>query len=220
MSGVIIAVDLLLRGRADKIAGISDEAVIDATGQPWDHWLALLDDHNGTELDHKERVAVVAEAGVESGWWQQQLAVGYEHDRGLREVGETANAGYQVGIQRTVSVPQDEHWDLLLSEAGLATWLGEIESCTIGPGASYETADGITGEIRAVSEGERLRMTWQPPNRETSTTLQLRLSCPRNGETRTTLRFHHEKLADADEREAMRERWREALDRLEALVEA
>lgn len=203
---------------AGKIAGISDEAVVDATGRSWDDWLELLDDHDGTALDHQERVAVLAEAGVESGWWQQQLAVGYEQKRGLREVGETADAGYQVGVQRTMTLGQEALWDLLLSEAGRGVWLGESVTFTAEPGATYETTDDITGEVRTVSEGERLRLTWQPPDREGPTTLQLTLTCPRSNETRTTLRFHHEKLADGDEREAMRERWRNVLDRLETVL--
>jgi hypothetical protein len=32
---------------------------------------------------------------VPSGWWRQSIAVGYEQARGKRQVGETANAGYQ-----------------------------------------------------------------------------------------------------------------------------
>jgi len=91
-----------------------------------------------------------------------------------------------------------------------------LEGFEAEPGATYETADCTVGEVRTVSEGERLRMTWQPAGRDEPTTLQLTLSCPRNDDSKTTLRVHHEKLADADEREAMGAHWRDVLDRIEA----
>lgn len=65
--------------------------------------------------------------------------MGYEHERGIREVGETADAGYQIGVQRTLPVPKDQLWELLTSPDGLAIWLGEGESFPIEPGQTYNT---------------------------------------------------------------------------------
>lgn len=76
----------------------------------------------------------------------------------------------------------------------------------------------MTGEVRTVATGDRLRLTWHPEERDGPTTLQLRLTAPRNDETKTTLRFHHERLADAAEREAMRGHWRCVLDELESII--
>ena len=202
----------------DEVVGISSEAVEDATGHGWDHWLAELDERDGVDPTHEQLVAGLEELGVESAWWRQMLANGYEVERGMREVGETADAGYQVGVQRTVRVEQGALWERLLSPSGLAVWLGGVdtEGFEAEPGATYEPADCTVGEVRTVSEGERLRMTWQPAGRDEPTTLQLTLSCPRNDDSKTTLRVHHEKLADADEREAMGAHWRDVLDRIEA----
>ena len=203
----------------DTIAGVSAEAVENATGHSWEYWLALLDDHDGTDLDHKERVAVIAEAGVDSGWWQQQLAVGYEQARDLREVGETADADFQVGVQRTLSVDQETLWEFLTSMLGRAHWLGDLDTSVTEPQTPYKTADGTTGEIRTVRERERIRLTWQPAYRDDPTTLQLNLADVDAVEPKTVLSFHHEKLADAEEREAMRNHWREVLDTIEADLE-
>ena len=201
-----------------RTAGISDRAVEDATGEPWAHWLGLLDGHGGTDLDHKQRVSILADAGVENPWWQQQVAVGYERERGLRAVGETAGGGFQVGVQRTLPIERGRLWSIVTDEPGLSAWLGAGTSLRLEPSARFETADGVVGEGRTVSEGERLRLTWRPPERADPTTLQVTASCPRNGETRAVLRFHHERLVDAADREAMRDRWTEALDEIEALV--
>lgn len=197
---------------------VSDAAVAEATGRDWAAWLAWLDERGAESLDHRAIVALVADADVDNGWWQQTVAVGYERARGLREVGETADAGFQVGVQRTLPVGQDALWDVLVAPEGRAAWLGAVAAFEPTPGYRYETADGIAGEVRTVKPGERLRLTWQPSDRAGATTLQLSLACPRNDDAKTTLRFHHERLADAGEREAMRDRWRSALDRLEAIV--
>lgn len=210
--------DGIVRRDMAKVAGITDDAVEGATGEGWSHWLGLLDDHGGTDLDHKQRVAVLADAGIESPWWQQQVAVGYERERGLREVGETADAGFQVGVQRTLPIEQGRLWSLITDEPGLSAWLGAGSALRLEPGAGFETDDGVVGEVRTVSAGERLRLTWQPADRDAPTTLQVTAACPRNDESRTVLRIHHERLADADEREAMRGRWTGALDEIVALV--
>lgn len=202
-----------------KIAGVSDEAVVEATGEPWSHWIALLDEEDGRNLDHRERVAELAAAGVESGWWQQKLAVGYEQERDLREVGETAGAGYQIGVQRTFPVARGRLWEVVTSREGLAAWLGETGSLALDPGETYETADGTRGEIRTVREGERVRLTWQPADRESPTTLQLTLSTPADGEGKTVLRIHHEHLEDSTDRERMREHWQRGFERLTELLE-
>lgn len=201
-----------------KIAGITDAAVEDATGKGWAEWLAVLDEADATDLDHKEIVAVLDNAGVENPWWHQQLAVGYEQERGMREVGETATAGFEIGVQRTLPVGPDELWRLLTSAEGVYVWLGEARGVTFEPGEPYRTADGTTGEIRTVSSGERVRLTWQPEGWEKPSTLQLTLTCPRNTDERTTLRVHQEKLASGEQREEMGEHWRGVLDRIEALV--
>ena len=77
-------------------------------------------------------------------------------------------------------------------------------------------APGARGEVRVVKPGERLRMTWQPDGWAAPATLQLTLSESASG--KTTITAHLEKLPDADAREAMRERWREALERIAAAV--
>lgn len=68
-------------------------------------------------------------------------------------MGETVDAGHQIGVQRTVSVTLDELWGFLTSSAGVQAWLGAVEAFSTEPGSTYETADGTSGEIRAVSEG-------------------------------------------------------------------
>ena len=144
--------------------------------------------------------------------------MGYEHATGRRRTGETADAGFQIGVQRVIPLGQAELWDLLTSEVGALAWLAPRRRPTFEPGERFETLAGLGGEIRTVKPGQRLRLTLEPSSREGSTTLQLSLSCPRDGAERTSLRFHHEKLADGAERERMRRHWSAILDVLSALA--
>jgi uncharacterized protein YndB with AHSA1/START domain len=190
-----------------------------ATGRTWEQWIAFIDRHGGEDLDHKGIVKLLAHEGaVQSGWWQQMVTVGYEHAKGRRRTGETADAGFQVGVQRALPLGRQALWELLTSGPGLRTWLGSVRKPTLEPGAVLETRDGTRAEIRTLRSGQRLRLHYQPGARARATTLQLSLSCPRNTPDRTTLRFHHEKLASQTQREQMRAHWRAVLDRLEALA--
>lgn len=189
---------------------ISDAKVEEATGSDWATWFAHLD-KTGART-HKALVAELEASGVESGWWQQSIAVEYEKARGLRKEGETTYAGFQVGVRRTFPVTTGELWELLLGQEGLKAWLGA--DLRPEPGARWQSADAA-GAVRTVAPGQRLRLTFQPAGRADPTTLQLTVSEAKTG---ATLTFHHEKLADTDEREAMRAHWKSALARLASLL--
>ncbi len=102
-----------------KFSGVSSEAVAAATGRNWDDWVDFLDQQEAGGMSHKEIVALIAgPGGLSNGWWQQSVAVGYEQARGLRVVGQTSTADFQIGVQRTLPVSADEAWGLLGDERG------------------------------------------------------------------------------------------------------
>ena len=72
------------------------------------------------DWSHKEIVAWLAANAELSGWWRQSVAVGYEKATGKRVLGETADAGFQVGVRTTVAAPLEAAWDALVSPAGKA----------------------------------------------------------------------------------------------------
>lgn len=196
---------------------ISDEAVRRATGRDWAAWFSALDAAGAEAMDHRQIVRWLREeAGLESGWWQQSVTVEYEKARGKRAaVGETADAGFQVGAQRTLPVEATRVWALLTTRPGRDVWLGEVEDLNLEPGVTYRTEEGAAGEVRSVREGERVRLSWQPEGWARRSTIQVTVTA-KGG--KSTIGFHHERLPDLEARQAMRTRWREALDRIEAMV--
>ncbi|WP_438446539.1 SRPBCC family protein [Gorillibacterium sp. sgz5001074] len=130
-----------------------------------------------------------------------------------KPVGLTADSGFQVGVRRTLHASPEAIWDYLLSPEGMRLWLGGV-AAGLEPvkGTRYTADDGTMGEVRAVKLQEQLRLTWKPPGWEQASTLQIRLLPAAAG--RTTVSFHQEKLADADVRERMKERWEQVLSTL------
>jgi uncharacterized protein YndB with AHSA1/START domain len=192
---------------------ISSDSVREATGRDWDQWLEALDAAGAADWSHKEIVAYLERehGDATTGWWRQSLSVGYEQARGKRALGETAAAGFEIGVRRTVDASADDVWELLTSRPEL--WLGE--GVAFRKGERY-SVPGASGEIRVVKPGDRVRLTWQPEDWATPATMQLALSRAQSG--KTTITAHLEKLPDADARDAMREHLREALDRVVAAV--
>ncbi|WP_460793982.1 SRPBCC family protein [Nocardioides pacificus] len=126
------------------------------------------------------------------------------------EVGRTRDAGWQIGVSRTLGHPIEPVWDLLVSPAGLAIWLGEGVGSVDEVGRAYETDDGTVGEVRSFHPYDRVRLTWRPRDWDHESIVQVALS--RAEPDRTKLVLHQERLADADERARQRIHWRAVME--------
>lgn len=129
-------------------------------------------------------------------------------------VGKTKTQGWEIGVRRTFPINVDEAWELLMTSPGLDYWLGDVE-INFKKGVRYETQDGTEGEIRSYTEGSLIRMTWQPPQWDFASTLQIRVIAAKKG---ATISIHHEKLEDGDQREKMRHHWSSVLDKMGTLI--
>jgi uncharacterized protein YndB with AHSA1/START domain len=135
-----------------------------------------------------------------SGGWQR------------REVGRTRNAGWEIGVSKTIDRPVEEVWAFLVSPEGIAIWLGEGVTVLSEPGEGYETTTGVHGETRSFRELDRVRLTWQPADWPHDTTLQLAVRSA--GAGRAMLVVHQERLANAAERQQQRSHWQGVINTL------
>jgi uncharacterized protein YndB with AHSA1/START domain len=127
--------------------------------------------------------------------------------------GLTKDAGWEIGVSRTVAAPPERVWRVLTSARGLGVWLGPGARLPKTKGSHYETSDGISGEVRSFRPLDRVRITWRPTGWQHDSTVQVAISKSRHG-AKTTVRFHQERLRSAAEREQQRAYWRQALERL------
>lgn len=192
---------------------ISNESIKAKTGRGWAEWIKVIDGLGGADMTHKEIVQKLYEKSLgTNGWWRQSITVGYEKIKGRRVLGQTADQGFEVGVHKTLPVERDELWEFLLSRQGLKLWLGTLEELILERKQPYKTAEDTEGEVRTFKESEFIRMTWQPRGRRTPTTLQIRMNS--TGENKTRFSFHHEKLEDPKDREAMRDHWRDVTEKI------
>lgn len=176
-----------------EVSGTSNEAVERATGRPWSHWMALLDEAGGREMSHKALVSRLAGERAVSEWWQQQIAVAYENSRGLRARHQMAD-GYQISRSRTVAAPAGRVYRAWTIEAERVHWL---------PYANFT--------VRKATPDKSLRLNWSD-----GTLVEVRLT---DKGDRTQVAVQQNKLPDADAAERMKAYWAAALDRLQELVE-
>ena len=63
---------------------ISEEAVREKTGRPWEEWFSILDGWGAKEKGHTATARYLRDEHAVSPWWAQAVTVRYEYERGLK----------------------------------------------------------------------------------------------------------------------------------------
>jgi uncharacterized protein YndB with AHSA1/START domain len=137
------------------------------------------------------------------------------NSRDTTPTGLTKDAGWEVGVRKTVDAPINIVWTFLLG-VGLPLWLGNT-TLTLEKGAPFETDDDITGTVLSYSEGLRIRLSWQPIEWNHDSTLQLTV---KEAESGTTIAFHQERLSGREERKIMLGHWKDVIQQLDDAIAA
>lgn len=119
-------------------------------------------------------------------------------------VGQTRDAGFQIGVRKTFAVPVENVWNFLFSEAGLSTWLGKISLENFELGKPYKTEEEIEGKVSVFKPNSHIRLTWKPKYWTNSSALQIRVIPSKE---KTTISFHQDKLLDNQQRDEMKKYW-------------
>ena len=182
--------------RTKRAGGIGDAAVRAKTGKGWAEWFTILDGAGTDRMSHKEIVAYLAEHYPVPPWWQQMVTVAYEQERGLRQKHQTPT-GYPVGVSKTIGVPVPTLYRAWQDETARSRWLGDA---------------GIA--VRKATPDKSMRATWSDGKTSVDANFYSR------GEAKSQVTVQHTKLADAEEVARMREYWRQALGRLQEVLES
>lgn len=171
---------------------MSDEAVKERTGKVWAEWFRILDKAGAKKWTHKEITGYLAKTEKAGPWWNQMIAVDYEHERGIREKFQKCDGEFAVSGSRTLSVPMTKLFEAWTDEKQRGRWLPgvKIEITTATPGKS----------IRAKWEGGRSR---------------LGVNFYARGAGKTQVAVDHMKLPSSKECAKMKTYWFHALNRLQ-----
>jgi uncharacterized protein YndB with AHSA1/START domain len=196
----------------DVVGKVSSQSVERYTGKSWKTWVLLLDKAGARHLTHKEIVGLLRKKYRLTPWWQQGVALGFEIATGRRKVGQDLKGKYMVTATKSLHRDVTAVWTLLLSAKGLEIWLRPLSKVAIKPNSPFETKDGFFGEIRTVTKHRKIRLSWQDPEWEKRTTVEMILV--KRPERKSILVFNHTGIPDEGTRELLRKRWRIAADRL------
>ena len=194
---------------AGPVLATSDEAIRQRTGRSWEDWFDLLDAWGAADRSHREIARWLAER-LEAdplAWSVQAVAVSYERARMGRAVGQRAD-GFAATATRTIGVDAETLFDAFMDESARARWLpdGKLRTRTSARPRSARF-DWETGETRVL-------VTFDAKGtKSTESTESLKSTA------KTTVSVEHSRLADADEADKAKLRWREALTVLKTRLE-
>ncbi len=175
----------------------SDAEIRRRTGRGWEEWFDLLDSWGAPQRSHRETARWVAEQqGIAPLAWNAQAVAGsYERARGLRAPGEHPD-GFRISVTRTIGAPAPRIHEAFVDEALRARWLPDggvrLRTATPPRSARFDWGDGAT-RVHVVLDAK--------------------------GPEKTAVSVEHIRLADAEEAERVKARWRERLDALRTLLE-
>ncbi|WP_329037108.1 hypothetical protein OHT61_10310 [Streptomyces sp. NBC_00178] len=184
-----------------RITGkLSDGALRGATGRGWADWFDVLDAWDATRRTHAEIAAYLGTEHRMGGWYAQSVAVGYEQERGLREVGQSSSGDWNTSGSRTLAAPPERVLAAFTEPGQRGRWLPDVELSvrTLRPGRS------LTADLRDESGDAAGRVS-------------VRLEALPDGRTRVGV--GHGKLADAAAVARYKAFWKERLAVLKAVLE-
>lgn len=173
-----------------RLAGMSDAALKKATGCTWERWVKALDKVKADTWPHGAIAEYVYEKYKVPGWWAQNVTVGYERIRGLRERGQRRDGSYEATRSRTVAVPLGRLFRAWSEKRSRARWL-----------------PGVDLVVRKATKDRSMRITWTD-----GTSVEVGFTA--RGPKKSQVAVQHTKLADKGAQARQKAYWAERLDAL------
>jgi hypothetical protein len=177
------------------VPSMSDEAVAAKTGKTWAEWFNLLDQADGTQLEHKNIAALLVKQHGLPGWWAQNVTVEYERSRGMRERHQVSD-GYSVSVTKTLPTSVPRLYAATANAAQRSKWF---------PRGAFE--------LSSKTKDKYFRGAWKKQSR-------LEFGFYAKGEGKAQIALAVTKLADKADVEKERAAWRAALTKLQGMLKA
>ncbi|HEY4787336.1 MAG TPA: SRPBCC domain-containing protein [Bacteroidales bacterium] len=131
-------------------------------------------------------------------------------------IGQTKDAGFEVGIRKTFQVSTENARDFLFSNEGIKQWLGEIIAGELTLNQEYHTKDDTEGTVKIFNPSSHIRITWKKKEWSNVSTIQIRIIPAKKG---TTISFHQERMLNNLQREEMKKHWEAILKKLKEKIQ-
>jgi uncharacterized protein YndB with AHSA1/START domain len=177
-----------------RLAGMSDAAVKTKTGCTWERWVMALDHAKASAWSHRAIAEHVQQTYKVPNWWAQTVTVGYERIKGLRQIGQRRDGGFEATRSRTLAAPVEKIYQAFTQARIRSKWL-----------------PGVKLTVRTATPGKSVRMTWPD---ETSVEVWL----IRKGDAKASVHVQHRKLEGREAADRLKAYWAERLDALAELL--
>jgi activator of HSP90 ATPase len=126
-------------------------------------------------------------------------------------VGLTKNVGFQFSITKTCAVSIDAAWDFLLSESGIAIWLGSINFDDFELNHPLTTKAGIDAKITIFKPDSHLRLAWKPAHWDNISFIEIRVL---NNKNRAKIGLLHMHMLSVAQRDEVKTYWTNVMHRI------
>lgn len=127
-------------------------------------------------------------------------------------IGKTKNAGWQVGIRKTIPLTSDQLWNFITGNQGMQIIIGDTISATNSYNQDRISEKEIQYKITTIVQNSHLRMQWRLPDWKEYSILQIRVYS--TGQNKAVLAIHQEKLVNGNTRAVMKKYWQEKIDNI------
>jgi len=111
-------------------AGMSDAALKAKTGCTWEKWVRSLDRVGADRWSHRDIARYIHDTYKTSSWWSQNVTVGYERIKGLRDRGQLRDGAYRANKTRTFALTLTRLYRTISERVRGGSWPSGM-ACTI-----------------------------------------------------------------------------------------
>ena len=172
------------------LAGMSDAAIKKSTGCTWQKWVKALDYYGAHTMAHAEIVKLVKDKYDTPDWWTQNVVVGYERIKGLRQRGQRRDGTFEASKSRTFSVPVSTLFDAWANTRTRREWLN-------GTDVTVRTSTAPKSMRLGMSDGTIVAVGFYP-----------------KGKGKSSVAVQQDKLPDRETAQRLKEFWTERLEKL------
>ncbi len=181
-------------------AAMSTASAVKATGMGWAEWVDTLDAVSAHTWTHRDIAKHVAENFDVTPWWSQQVTVGYERIKGLREVHQRRTTGtYEANKSKTFAVDVEALYKAFSTKRLRDKWFGDEE-----------------WSVRKATAPKSIRVNG--PDKTVVTFYFMEKPTGRDGRPRATVQVQHLGLRRKGDIEKVKKAWAERFARLQSVL--